>query len=205
MNLIKKAWFTLVELMVALSISALVLLVIFNFITDTIVQLVETNRKSQFLWDFARFTGRMNSHMSTFSNTSILIDQSDTVWQDVLLLKNIEWNAGMVWWVVDASTFKLLPNSKYGKYENAVMWYRLISSAELADITATPTNIYNYSFFWDKTFSDFKVKKFQTEYFNGTDILSIDLSIETTYEPELLWIDWSTLPTENLFEVNINF
>ena len=143
--------------------------------------------------------------MSSFSDTSILIDQPESTGNDVLLLKNLEWTDGMVWWVVDAETLKLLPNTKYTSYQNAVMWYRLVSSVELSDIAATPLNIYNYTFFWDKVFSDFKVKWFQAVYFNGTDIMSVDLSIVPIFEEELIGISWNMLPKDTLFKVNLNF
>lgn len=202
---IKKWWFTLVELIISLSISALVLIVIFYFVTDTVVQLADTNKNSKFLWDFSRFTSRINSHMSTFPDATILVDESLWVWHDVLLLQNPTANGGIIWGVVDTDTYKLLENSQYWKYKNTVMWYRLVSPSEIIDITTTPSNIYQYTFFGDKTFSDFKVKDFQIEYYNTGSIISIDLSIATTFETELVGEDWIVLPKDNLFEVNLNF
>jgi hypothetical protein len=49
-------------------------------------------------------------------------------------------------------------------------------------VLATPAIVYDYDFFGDKTFQDFKVRTFQGEYFNGQDIISIDMSIETTFD-----------------------
>jgi len=33
----------------------------------------------------------------------------------------------ILWGVVDATNYKLIPNSKFGVYENAVVGYRLLS------------------------------------------------------------------------------
>ena len=83
--------------------------------------------------------------------------------------------------------------------------YRLISSSELADILATPANVYDFDFFRDKTFGDFKIKNFQAEFYNSGDIMSIDLSIATTFEQELVGESWEKLPRDELFEVNLNY
>jgi len=195
----------LVELIIALAISALVLVIIFYFVTDTVVQLSETNKNSRFLGDFSRFTGRINSHASTFPDTDILIDQVDTAGHDILLLRNPESTSAIVWGVIDTDNYRLLPNSHYGTYRDAVLGYRLVSESELTDILATPANIYTYQFFGDKTFNDFKVQYFQLEYYNSNDIISIDLSIATTFEPDLVWENWDVLPKDSLFEVNLNF
>lgn len=202
---IKKAWFTLVELLVALSISALVLIIIFYFVTDTVIQLAETNKNSKFLDDFARFSTRIDTHASTFPNTSVLVDTASWVWHDVVLLQDIEGTTGMLWWVVDATTYRLLPNSEYGVYKDAVIGYRLISSAELVSIIATPSLVYGYNFFGDKTFPDFKVKEFQAITYNSGSIVNIDLDIATTFEQDLVGVSWNQLPRDDLFEVNINF
>lgn len=143
--------------------------------------------------------------MSSFPTADILIDNSENLWHDVLLLRNPESTSGIVWWVVDSNTYTLLPNSEFWKYKDAVIWYRLVSESEITDILATPANIYSYTFFGDKTFSDFKVKDFQAEFYNTTDIISIDLSIVTVFEPDLVWDDWGILPKDSLFEVNLNF
>lgn len=205
MKLLLKKWFTLLELIVAITISALVLIIIFHFVSDTVIQLAETNKKTRFLGDFARFTGQFNVHTSTFPDKQILINEPISIGYDVLLLKNIDGTAAMLWGVVDGETGKLVSNADYDVYKNAVLWYRLISSVELLDITATPSLAYNYEFFGDKTFLDFTVKSFQVEYFNSTDIINIDLDIGTNFEEDLVGLSWNTLPQDSLFEVNMNF
>jgi len=205
MQSLKRLWFTLVELIVALSISALVLVIIFYFVTDTVIQLSETDKNSRFLGDFSRFTGRINSHASTFPNVDILIDQTDAVGHDVLLFTNPESTSWIIWWVLDADTYRLLENADYGTYRNAVMWYRLVSESELTSILSSPTTVYTYDFFGDKTFNDFKIQYFQSHYYNSNNIMSIDLSIATAFDLDLVWENWDVLPKDNLFEVNLNF
>lgn len=205
MKLFLKKWFTLLELIVAITISALVLIIIFHFVSDTVIQLADTNKKTRFLSDFARFTSQLNAHTSTFPDKQILINESVTSWYDVLLLENLQGTAAMLWWVVDGNTRRLVPNSEYSTYKNTVLGYRLISSTELSDITATPALVYDYDFFWDKTFVDFNVKSFQVEYFNTTDLISIDLDVGTYFEEDLLGISWNNLPKDSLFQVNLNF
>lgn len=198
-------WFTLTELIIAVAISALVLVVVFNFVADTITNLAETNKNTRFLSDFARYTSRIDAHTSTFSSGTILIDQAVEDGHDVLLFTDPQESSAVLWGVVDTNTYRLLPNTLALTYQDAVVWYRLISTDELASINANPTIVYDYDFFGDKTFQDFKVHTFQAEYFNNRDIVSIDMSVETTFDIEKVWILWSELPRDELFEVNLNF
>lgn len=85
------------------------------------------------------------------------------------------------------------------------MGYRILSASEIVSLQATPTNAYDLQFFGDKTFSDFKVKNFQGEFYNTGKILSLDIEVVRVYEPEKEGILWSTLPRDGIFDVNLNF
>lgn len=84
---ISKQAYTLVELIIAVSISAVVLIIIFFFVTDSLVQLSETEKGSRFLTDFARFSSQLQSQSTTFPNASFLIDNTSTSGFDIILLQ----------------------------------------------------------------------------------------------------------------------
>ncbi len=205
MKFIRHVWFTLTELVIAISISALVLIVIFNFVADTVSQLADTNKNTRFLSDFSRFTSRLNTYANTFLSGSILIDQPENVGHDVLVFYNPEQTSWVLWWVVDAWNYKLLDNNKIDTYQDAVVWYRLLSDSELTALLADTTLAYGYDFFGDKTFDDFKIHEFQAEYYNNQDIMSLDMSAVKSFDIEKVGIAWQELPRDDLFEVNLNF
>lgn len=75
---ISKQAYTLTELLIAVTISAIVLIIIFFFVTDSLIQLSETEKNSRFLTDFARFTSQFQSQSTTFPNASFLIDNTSS-------------------------------------------------------------------------------------------------------------------------------
>lgn len=94
---ISRQAYTLAELLIAVSISAIVLIIIFYFVTDSLIQLSDTEKNSRFLTDFARFTSQFQSQSTTFPNASFLIDNTSTGGFDIIILERQVGLDGILW------------------------------------------------------------------------------------------------------------
>lgn len=202
---LSKSAYTLTELLIAVAISAMVLIIIFFFITDTLIQLADTEKNSRFLTDFSRFSSQFQEYSSTFSSSSILINNTSTGWFDAILLERDASSDSILWAVVDMDLLKAIPNTEFWKYKNAVMGYRVLSPAETVSLKATPTNLYSLDFFWDKIFEGFKVKNLQASFFNAGSILSMNMEVVRLFEIEKLNTLWQTQDRSGIFDVILNY
>jgi hypothetical protein len=108
-------------------------------------------------------------------------------------------------WVVDKDTLKLSEVWSVNTYHNSVLWYRSISSSEIADIQADNNIIYDYTFFSDKLFSRFNLQNFQLIPYNSWSTVEMELFISPSYNPNYYGQDWMTLPRDEIFKYSLVF
>ncbi len=205
MKFFTKKGFTLTELIIAVSISAIVLIFIFNFVADIIGSLSYTNKKAQIFTSFYEFVAEVDNYKSSFPRMNVFVNVSSNVWNDIVILRNIEGNYGIMLWVVDKASMKLAKNSTYPFYTEKILWYRELTDANLIEISWDANKIYEYEFFQDKVFDDLLVKSFQAELYNTGAILDLNIYLNTDFSPDLLWSEWSGLSQEWIYKINLNF
>ncbi len=205
MKFFNKKWFTLTELIVAVVIGAVILIFIFQFVVDIIRSLSDTNRKAQIFTSFYEFTTKIDNYKNTFPKLNLFINNSSSSWNDVVVLRNIEWNYGLMIGVVDKTSMKLAKNSTYPFYTEKMLWYRELTQANLTEISWDASKIYDYTFFKDKVFDDLLVKNFQADIYNTWSILNMDVYLLLDFSPDLLWSEWNSLSQEDVYKINLNF
>lgn len=205
MKFFTKKGFTLTELIIAVSISAIVLIFIFKFVADIIGNLSYTNKKTQIFNSFYEFSAEVDNYKSSFPRMNIFVNVSSNIWNDVVIFRNIQGTHGIMLWVVDKASMKLAKNSTYPFYTEKILWYRELTDANLIEISWDANKIYEYEFFQDKVFEDLLVKSFQAELYNTGAILDIDIYLNTDFSPDLLWTEWEGLSQEWIYKINLNF
>lgn len=191
--------FTIVELMVSITISVILLWGIFYFMSDTILGISRSSAQSSFLKNFYGFTTILDT-----GNLEILHNYTDE-WFDVAILKSVDGLSGVLIWVVDRETLKLTPVLNWNIYHNSVLWYRALSENEIMNIDSDSSIVYDYDFFPDKLFNTFNLRNFQLESYNSWSTVEMVLDIFPYYNPNFKGQDWLTLPQDEIFTYSLVF
>ena len=192
--------FTLIELIIAILISVMLLWGIFYFMSNTILSISRAAAHSKFLKDFYSFTTIFDT-----GELEIIHDYPLGDWYDVAILKTLDGDSWVIIWVVDANTLKLSPPESVDTYHQAVLGYRGLSSNEINDVDTNPWLVYDYSFFGDKTFSNFYLRDFQMQMYNSWATMDMTLSIFPDYRDDLYGESWSSIPQDNIFYYSLIF
>lgn len=195
----KQFAFTIVELMVSITISVILLWGIFYFMSDTILGISRSSAQSDFLENFYGFTTILDT-----GNLEILHNYSDE-WFDVAILKSINGLSWVIIWVVDKQTLQLSPVDQSNIYHNSVLWYRSLSELEIINIESDSNVIYEYDFFPDKLFDTFNLRDFQLESYNSWSTVEMKLDIFPLYNPNFTGQNWNTLPQDEIFTYSLIF
>ncbi len=191
--------FTIVELMVSITISVILLWWIFYFMGDTILGISRSSSQANFLKNFYGFTTILDT-----GDLEVLHDYSD-IWFDVAILRAPDGQSWVLIWVTDKETLRLSPVSQWDIYHNSVLWYRALSSVEMSNIDSDSTIVYDYDFFPDKLFDTFNLRDFQLESFNTGSTVEMTLDIFPYYNPNFKWQNWNTLPRDEIFTYSLVF
>jgi len=97
MNKTNRTALTLVELVIAITISVIVMFFIGSFIANSLVEIADSNAEWRFQEDFVNFNGVLNNYKNIFLTGAIIVDNTWT-WSDILVLTSLDKNAGIVLW-----------------------------------------------------------------------------------------------------------
>ena len=145
MFLQKKAM-TLVELIVAITISSIILLFLMNFISKVFGEISYSNKKTDAIKKIYSIENQFQNIEEVYSSWDILIDNNTASGADVLIFRN---NANNWWYIVgivDKNTFKLDWVNNVSTIWEKLLAFRKISSQELSELNSTPNKVYNYKF-----------------------------------------------------------
>ena len=205
MNKTNRTALTLVELVIAITISVIVMFFIGSFIANSLVEIADSNAEWRFQEDFVNFNGVLNNYKNIFLTGAIIVDNTWT-WSDILVLTSLDKNAGIVLWVVDKGSMRIeYTEDEYNTYYDKVIWYRDISASEISELEADPTQIQHYDFFSDKLFHEIKAVDLQLELYNNGEIIDITMKVNKDYKKELNGTKMSDLESYRIKQYNLNF
>ncbi len=193
--------YTLIELIVAVVISALVLGTIFYLMSSSTSRWIEAQIEAKFLRDFYAFSSVFNTW-----NISVL---QDNLWDisDIGLITSPGISGGIMFWIVDMDTYTLVSQSDAGIYKKTVFGYRSLSQTEFDALTdsSNPASPYNLVFQKDKVLEDFFIKNMQLTPYNNGDIVDLFLEIFTFFSPDYEDTSWDELPQDDLKYYTLSF
>ena len=195
------AAYTLIELIVALVISALVLGTIFYLMSSSTSRGLEAQIEAKFLRDFYAFNGVFNTW-----DMSLL---QDNIWNisDVGLVTSPGISGGIMFWIVDIDTYTLVSQSDAGIYKKTVFGYRSLSQTEFDALTDSnnPSSPYNLVFQKDKVLEDFFIKNMQLVPYNNGDIVDMSLEVVAFFFPDYEDTSWDELPQDDIKYYTLSF
>ena len=202
---VKKA-FTLVELIVAVTISAIILLFLMSFIADTFNEIAYSNKKTKLLINLYEVEDRFKTLKQQYLSGIILKDNIEWVWSDIILLRTLPTEPIQWWYIfaqVEEDTLKIDNSSNVNNISKKVLGYRKISSSELLALNST--NVYDLKFNLDEIFPNIYLKDFQVELYNSWTIIQISLHVNLDYNIELNWWKYSNIWNESIEKIIFNF
>ncbi len=196
-------WFTLVETIVAISISSILFMFLFGFIVDSLKEVKESKEKTQFFLSFSSFNAKMKNFSEAFYKYSFVKSFDVWVWSDIILLKNEKETFWIAIWIVNKDTMKF--DNDYGKYWEKLLWYSELSQNRLAEIGTNPEKIYDYKIYKDKLFEGIYTKDFQVGTYNSNTILNLELELVPNYSYNLDWEEWKNIDKKEFFKLVLIF
>lgn len=199
----KKA-ITLIELITTITISWILFLIIFVFMTDSVEQLVNNDVKissidewftfKDVMWRFVRWwysDAQVFTWITDPSYTWTTIPNPN----NVLYLKKLDSTEWMLLWIVSLDTHKLQRNYVY--WDN-FLWYRFLSVAEMAAIDTDNSLIYTKIFSDDKIFKNLRMKDFNAQIYNYWYLLDIYFSVINLFDDSLFYKDFADFYVDKL-------
>ncbi len=205
MKFLAKKWFTFTELIVAITISTILLIFIFKFVADTVNILSETTRKSRILVSFYEFVVRFDNYRNNFPVATIIKDFSQGYGYDVVLLKTFDNRVWVLFWVVNKSSMMLDGTWSYNQFWPKIVWFRELTQSDITAITSNPDTVYTYNFFEDKVFPPLIMRNFQADLYNSGAIVDMNVWVVLSEFSWLEWTTWSQVPIADIYKVNLNF
>ncbi len=206
MEIFNKKGLTFIELLISVTISIIVFIIIFSFVIDSITNLAISNRKAEILSKIYIIYNIIWSYRNEYSFWNLVINNPIWNWNDVVLIKNINNDKWIIFWIIDTDTMKLETWSWYQIYWDKAFWFKLLSLRELTNIQSNTWEVFDLSFD-TATIFDIPMKTFQADFFNSWSIFLLDLELLISYNKEYDWILWSDIPKSNyeLFKLNFTF
>ncbi|MDD2487255.1 MAG: prepilin-type N-terminal cleavage/methylation domain-containing protein [Candidatus Gracilibacteria bacterium] len=199
----KNKGFTIIEIVIAITISLFVMVIIAYFISEINNKIGSSQNKSKIYIGINDLINKINSKKNLYSSSAILVSQSGSY--NVLLMTNNIKSKGLLIGVVDVETMKLDPISNYSKYGNKILALKDINKAQLDLIETSSGNAYNVEFYEDNVFPDLNMSSFSLAPFNSGAIIEANLSFFESYLPSYKGTDVNRLPKNQIYDLTLDF
>lgn len=192
---------TLPELMISVSLGAVIIIIVAFFITVSVEELAVSKIKSSSTNDFFIFRDKLNRYIKWWYFDFVLYW---TGTNNTILLWNSDSSKGVLFWVVNDETKKIQNDYIYG---DNYIWYKELSQFEMDEIKTNSWKIYDYDFKGDKIFHFMLIKDFKATLYNRWDILDLDISIINKQDKNDYWKNFSEINFDwtNVSEFNLIF
>lgn len=194
--------FTLAEVVIASLISGIILSLIFIFLWDISNWIVDSKNETILMSRLYDFSNKLNNYRNIYTTWAILINNTST-WSDVFLMRDVTWTNGILLWTVKLENQKLDTDNTI--YADKWVWFRKVSSSELALIDSDVNNVYDFIFLDDQIYTDLKVQDMILESYNSWAIYDLSLVVDMNFQNSLVWQFWQDLPRDNLKKINLDF
>lgn len=193
---------TLVELIVSITLSVIIMFIVFQFVSDWLKSMMQSNIRTQTLDESFIFRDKLFRYFRWWYTNAEII--STWTVNDVLLLTDDDLSEGIVFWVVNRNTMMLEKDYIYG---DNVIWYRELSSVELSNTLSDNSYVYTLNFFNDKLFTKMRIKDFNATLYNDWELINIYLSVILRWDTANFWdsFTWWFLSEYDILDFNLDF
>lgn len=200
----KKTAFTLWELLVAVAISAIILVSVFFFINSMSKEVILIEKQKNIVTEFLDFRRELDKYREKYTEVSIW--NSTSTGSKFFVMKNKTWTDWYIFWAVNLgneSNFLKL-NEDISIYKNVVLWFRRLSESEITKIENWDTNYKELAFQKDKIYNNLKVRNIKIEKYNS-EIYDIEFEINKDFRESFIWQKWEDLSKDTLSTLTYDF
>lgn len=178
----KNKGFTLVEIVVAITISVMVIGGLSVFLTKTQTDILSSRQKTAVYTNLSDFIGAMRNFTKLYESGSIVVSGSG--YNTVLMMKRDK-TSGVLIGVVGqgnaGNVSKLDPVANKGIYGKKVIAYQKLTGSQVADILANTGSVYGIDFSDEGLFKELPVTDFSVTPYNTGAILEYHITVEVPY------------------------
>lgn len=199
--------FTVLEIVIAMTISVMVMLWLSFFISEINSKIISSQNKWNIYTGINDFIDKVGVKKNLYWSSTIL-DQNQNY--NALLMTNNSLNGGILIWVVNNNKsspdyLKLDPIWNYHIYDNKVLAIRQLTQSQISEILANSGSIYGIEFFEDNLFPNLFVKSFNLIGFNSGAIVETKITFYESLAQGYLWKELEELPEIKNYDITLNF
>ena len=199
--------FTVLEIVIAMTISVMIMLWLSFFISEINSKIISSQNKWNIYTGINDFIDKVGVKKNLYWSSTIL-DQNQNY--NALLMTNSSLNGGILIGVVNNNKnspnyLKLDPIWNYHIYDNKVLGIRQLTQSQISEILANSGSIYNIAFFEDNLFPNLFVKSFNLLGYNSGAIVETKLTFYESLAPGYLWKKLGELPEITNYDITLNF
>jgi len=204
----KNKWFTLIELVIAVTISMIIIWWLAYFIWNINNQMWSSKNKTKIILSVNDLSDKIQKYRSIYSWTWYILSGT---WFDTLILSNIWSNVwGVIFWIVNINKnstnyMKIDPPLEYLTYDKKVFGIRELTSQQYSMIQSWTLSIYDINFYEDNIYDSLLVKDFDLISFNSWKIFEAKFTINEMFQDDFLLNDLSKVPEVNKYDFLLDF
>lgn len=204
----KKTWFTLIEIIVAMTIWTIVIVWIVFFIWKMNEDIFMAKAKTIAYLDTVSLINKINQSRLIYKK-NLIVNDSDS-WNDIILLYSSWSEWWLLMWVVDATNnsdnyLKLDPDDNFDIYWKKLLWIRKITETQTLDLISNTWSVFWIPFYEDNLFWWLFTKKLEARLYNSWAFLDLNLDIITNYSETYNGSDFNNVSGYSILNINLNF
>jgi prepilin-type N-terminal cleavage/methylation domain-containing protein len=199
--------FTVLEIVIAISISTMVMLWLSFFISEINSKIISSQNKWNIYTSINDFIDKVWVKKNLYWSSTILTQNQN---YNTLLLTNTLSNWWILIWVVNNNKIspyymKLDPVWNYSTYDNKVLWVRQLTQNQITEIKTNSWSIYNIEFFEDNLFPNLQVKSFNLIDYNLWSIVEMNITFYESFLQGYWWKNLENVPEIRNYDITLNF
>lgn len=181
-----KKGFTLPEIVVAITISVMIMGGIFGFLTSLQKDILQSKQSTLVYTNLTDFIGTMNNFEKLYASGSVIVSGSGVY--NVALLIRPDKSAGVLIGVAEqktGNTFRLDPVANKNTYGKKVIAYQKLTASQITSILAFTGSVYVTDFSNEGLFQNLPVTDFLITPYNAGKLFEYRFNVETPFYENL--------------------
>ncbi len=204
MKIFNKNALTFVELIISVVITAIIFMMLYFYISNSINTINISNDKTDVVSQYYEVYNDLAEIKLKYNSWELILDNNIWSWSDVLLLNNLDNTEWILFWIIDKKTSLLVLWNSHEIYGEKVFWYKKLSLSEISKIKSQVWDLQNISFRNSKMY-DSVLKDFQASFYNSWSILSLTFDFLAWYNKNYEWKKRKDINKNNYIEKKVNF
>lgn len=200
-------WFTIMEVVIAISISTLIIIWLSFFIWEINYKIISSQKKWNIYIEINDFIDKMWVKKNLYWSSSIFTQNQN---YNALLMTNLLQNSWILIWVVNFDYnspyyLKLDPDSNKNIYNKKVLAMKQLTESQVSQIITNSWSIFSINFFEDNLYPNLLTKSFNLSDYNSWSIIEMKISFYENYLNGYLWKNLSEIPEIKYYDITLNF